>query len=476
MRVTRLTIKELFGITELELDGSSVELTGKNGAGKSSVIDAVRYALTNQSERDLVIRKGASEGEVIIETDTGHKIDRKKRDGKADYKRITENGKDINSPEAFLRELFTPMQLDPVAFIDMPRQEQNRMILDLIEFPWDLNWIQQQFGEIPTGVDYTQNILQVLEQIQSEKGDYFQARQEINRKIRHQLDFINQIAQDIPDGYQAGYWEQYDTATKHKQLAEMKQRNNVIERARLFKDQYDNKIRGLQAEREVVVSVASREISARDKELTAKIERLRAEIIASEKELEGLNAVLEDKIALAEAKYNEGVAKLDGDMNTAAVYATQELVDVTGLQDEIELAESMKKHLNEYKRMQNMQAEIEGLRVDAQELTNKIELARELPGIILKQADIPVEGLSVENGVPLINGMPVSNLSDGEKLSLCVDITISKPNALQLILVDGVERLSDANREMLYKKCKDKGLQFVATRTTNDEELEVVHL
>ena len=136
----------------------------------------------------------------------------------------------------------------------------------------------------------------------------------------------------------------------------------------------------------------------------------------------------------------------------------------------------MIKHLNEYNRMKTMQTELENLTTASEGLTDKIELARNLPGEILKTATIPVAGLTVENGIPLINSLPVSNLSEGEQLNLCVDVAISKPNALQIILIDGAEKLSDKNRELLYVKCKEKGLQFIATRTTNDNELAVTTL
>ena len=109
-------------------------------------------------------------------------------------------------------------------------------------------------------------------------------------------------------------------------------------------------------------------------------------------------------------------------------------------------------------------------------MTAKIELARTLPGTILETATIPVEGLTVENGMPLIKGLPVSNLSEGEKLELCVDVALSKPENLQIILLDGSEKLSDENRAKLYKKCRDRGLQFIATRTTNNNELEINYL
>lgn len=123
-----------------------------------------------------------------------------------------------------------------------------------------------------------------------------------------------------------------------------------------------------------------------------------------------------------------------------------------------------------------MQREIELLKDKSELLTSKIELARTLPGEILKTAQIPVKGLTVKDGIPLIHGLPVSNLSEGEQLDLCVDIAISKPNALQIILIDGVEKLSDENREKLYAKCKEKGLQFIATRTNNSSEMEVTKI
>lgn len=59
---------------------------------------------------------------------------------------------------------------------------------------------------------------------------------------------------------------------------------------------------------------------------------------------------------------------------------------------------------------------------------------------------------------------------------LCVDVALSKPNNLNLILLDGVEKLSDENRKLLYNKCTEKGLQYIATRTTNDNELIITEL
>ena len=85
MNITKIKVKNLFGIKEYETDGKSLELSGKNGVGKSSVIDAIRYALTNKSSREYIVRQGETEGEILVETDTGLAIDRKVRTNMAAY-------------------------------------------------------------------------------------------------------------------------------------------------------------------------------------------------------------------------------------------------------------------------------------------------------------------------------------------------------------------------------------------------------
>src|ERR1035437_7980068 len=106
----------------------------------------------------------------------------------------------------------------------------------------------------------------------------------------------------------------------------------------------------------------------------------------------------------------------------------------------------MKSHLNEYDRMKNYQDEVEKLLNSSNELTRKIELARTLPGEILQNSNIPIENLTIsESGIPLINDRPVSSLSTGEKLKLCVSVAVAKPNSLKMILIDGIECLSSDN-------------------------------
>lgn len=476
MRITKIKIRNLFGIKEYEQDGKSVELAGSNGVGKTSVIDAIRYALTNKSDRDYIVRKGETEGEILIETDTGLRINRKSRTNQADYKSVKQNGAEVGSPETFLRDIFTTLQLNPIEFMEMDKKKQNATILDMIEYDWDVNKIKEWFGEIPSWVSYDQNILQILDDIQSEKGEYFTHRQDVNRDIRNKKAFIDEIAQGIPAGYDVEKWKTASTSDLYHQIEQIRSDNQMIEKAQMLKDARDSKIRSFEADKQIAKSALDTEFSNRSHQIDQDILKLNNEIEALQKEKEGLAAQKQDKLELINQKYETNVAKYDAEVAEYAPYINKEKKDVSDLVKDAEYMEKMKGHINEYNRMTDLQNEVEELSAESMDLTNKIEKARTLPGEILQNCNIPIEGLTVENGIPLINGLPVSNLSEGEKLDLCIDVSIQKPNGLQIILIDGTEKLSTGLREKLYRKCKEKGLQFIATRTTDDDAMTVVEL
>ena len=476
MKITKIKIKNLFGITEYEADGKSIELSGKNGVGKSSVLDAIKYALQNKSSRKYIVRSGETEGEVLIETDTGLRINRKARTNQADYKSVKNNGAEVGSPETFLKDIFTELQLNPVEFMGMSEKQQNAIILDMIEYDWDLSKIKEWFGEIPSWISYDQNILCVLNDIQSENGEYFKTRQDINRDIRNKKAFIEEIADSIPSNYDADKWENENVGEIYQKIERIRKENESIEKAKVLLENRDAKVRKFEADREIKIAALNTEFGNRKHQIETDIVQLKEQIKALETEQNGLADKLNDKMAVITKEYEANVAQYDAEVEGYKEYRDKQITDVTDLVKQAEYMESMKAHINEYRRMQGLQEEVKKLSEESQSLTSKIEKARTLPGEILADCNIPIEGLTVKDGTPLINGLPISNLSDGEKLDLCIDVALQNPKGLQIILIDGVERLSTEWKNRLYKKCKEKGLQFIATRTTDDEDLTVVEL
>lgn len=476
MKITKLYIKNLYGISEFNCDGSNIELDGKNGSGKTSVIDAIRFALTNRSGRKYIVRNGENEGEILIETDNGLRINRKARTNQADYKSVKKDGHEIGSPEAFLKDLFSPLQLSPVEFMQMPEREQNRILLDMIDYEWNISTIRDWFGEVPAWVDYDQNILGVLADIQSEKGEYFQRRQDINRDIRNKKAFIDEIEESLPPDYNAGEWEFKNVGDMYRKIERIRKKNEEIDAAQRMIDGQAGRIRKMEAEKEISLASLDQEFSRKETVLRETIAKLEEQVLSAKKELAGLAERKQDRSDAVMKDYEAKVSRDTAGMLEAQQTAQQEKEDTAPLLRQAAYIEKMKSFVNEFRRMESLKRDVEDLENLSGSLTAKIEKARSLPGEILEASNIPVRGLTVKDGIPLINGLPISNLSEGEKLDLCIDVAIQKPNGMQMILIDGVEKLSTGMREELYRKCREKGLQFIATRTTDDEALTVVTL
>ena len=472
MKIKAIKIKNSFGISEIELTDKSLELIGNNGTGKSSILDAIKLGLTNESNRPFIVKKGEKESEIFIEMNDGLTIDRKKRENKSDYKSIKKDNVEISSPESFLKEIFTPLQLNPVEFLSMSEKEQNKILLNLIKFDKDKKeFIKQNFGELPSWVDYDNSILEILNRLQDKNGGYYQAREDVNRQIKAGNSIIQDILKDIPENYNKDKWQKYNLAEKYSELNQLKDYNFKIDKSVAYKENYNNTINGYKGELDSNLSTLNTLKETEKKNIENNIVALENKISLFKKDLENLD----NKYIIEENKYkseyNEKVAKLEENIKVANEWASKEYKDVESLSKELAEAETMIKHLNEFERAENKKIEVDNLVKTSQSLTDKIELARNLPGVILSEAELPIKSLSIENGIPLINGLPISNLSEGEKLRLCVEVTLSKENNLKLILIDGVEKLSKTNREELYKICKENGIQVISTRTADKEEL-----
>lgn len=476
MKISKFEVKNLLGLKEFAWSGKDIELRGKKGQGKSSVLDSLKLALTNHSTRPVIIHEGAREGEVFIETTGGLRVNRKRRMDKADYNSIKNGDEKDQKTESFLREFFTELQLNPIEFSNMTEKDQNRIILDLIHFKWDLEWIKAQFGEIPPEVDYSQNILNVLHDIQSEQGYYFQKRQDVNRENKSKTAIVDEIGKMLPESYSAEKWEKFSLSGIYNRIEAIRHKNNQVEEAKRAVESREDKIRGFDADYKIAQNAIEKETSNTRNRLEKTIADLENQIKAAKKDLETLEEKKQDKLALAKKTYEAAIAKFEGILKQYESAAKEEVADFTELQEEADHAEKMKEFIREYRKMEQYQADIEALIEQEANLTAKIEKARSLPGEILAQAEIPIVGLSIVNGVPLINGRPIANLSDGEKLDLCIQVATEREGSIQLLLLDGMEKLPKEDQNRIYATLKKKGVQFIATCVTEDDKLTVVEL
>jgi energy-coupling factor transporter ATP-binding protein EcfA2 len=109
-----------------------IEITGKNGAGKSSILDSIVMALTGgKSIPEKPIKSGKDKGKIVLDLGM-YQITRSFTPDNSYLKIETVDGSTIKSPQKFLDELVGSISFDPLDFINRDQKEQRRVLLELI--------------------------------------------------------------------------------------------------------------------------------------------------------------------------------------------------------------------------------------------------------------------------------------------------------------------------------------------------------
>ncbi|MBF4574707.1 ATP-binding protein [Frondihabitans sp. VKM Ac-2883] len=157
--ITSLHAEHFKRITAVDIDfdasGGVTTISGANGAGKTSVIDALAVAIAGKNAPKIPnpISKGQDAAVVIATTDDGLVITRKfrrKDDDTIDSTLTVTNAEGFvrKSPQALLDTLLTSYALDPQAFAAADAKKQVATLLDLVELPFDLAEVDAQATDI----------------------------------------------------------------------------------------------------------------------------------------------------------------------------------------------------------------------------------------------------------------------------------------------------------------------------------------
>lgn len=123
-------IKRLSAV-EIRPDGALVEVTGRNGQGKTSVLDCISWAIEGLSAiQGRPIREGW--GSALIELDLGpikitrtfERSDKTDRGFTTSLKIEAQDGSRYGKPQQVLDTLFGQLSLDPLAFMRMKPKDQ----------------------------------------------------------------------------------------------------------------------------------------------------------------------------------------------------------------------------------------------------------------------------------------------------------------------------------------------------------------
>lgn len=144
-------------------DGKDMIVTGKNFQGKSSFLNALRWAL-NGTEANKIkepIRQGEGYTSVVIEFDDITVKRSLTRDGKPQLIISNKEGARFPSPAAMLKKLIGNLAFDPIAFMSKHPKDQLEDLLKMIDT-----------GDVD------------LSEIDEQRKETFEFRTDINRKVR----------------------------------------------------------------------------------------------------------------------------------------------------------------------------------------------------------------------------------------------------------------------------------------------------
>ena len=145
MKVINLKAENFKKLVAVEIEPGSenvMKISGKNGAGKTSVLDAIWVALGgHKATKNLPepVRKG--EEKAVISLDLGDLVINRRFSSKGTTALTVVNadGDKFASPQKMLDELVGEMTFDPLLFTRLSPKEQQETLLGLIDLPFDLD-------------------------------------------------------------------------------------------------------------------------------------------------------------------------------------------------------------------------------------------------------------------------------------------------------------------------------------------------
>lgn len=150
--VVGLTVENIQKIefADISPNKNMVTISGANGAGKTSLCNALRLALGDKAISKL-IKKPITDGKetASVTVDLGKFIITRKwgKTGKSTLKIENTDGAVYKSGAELLKSMVGNLAFDPLEFSQMPEKEQLNVLLDLIDLDVDLNELDEQRSE-----------------------------------------------------------------------------------------------------------------------------------------------------------------------------------------------------------------------------------------------------------------------------------------------------------------------------------------
>ena len=423
MQISRVRIENILGIEQLEFTAGKFNvLSGKNGQGKTSVLEAIKAALKGGNDATL-LRKGAESGEVVLVLEDGYEI-RKRVTAKTSTTTVVRDGKSQPRPAEVVARMADMMSVNPVDFLLAPKKERVRVLLESMPLALDVERLKGMAGpdvSVPDG-------MHPLVIIESVRKAVFDQRTDLNRSEKEKASTISQLREAMPDA------PAVQVAGSEDEL--VAQKDAIEEHARSELERIDAKMSRIK-------STNVEKIDAIRTKLQADIDALKAaasaEVDAIKAEEERISGLAEKQRGITQQERTDKLAPINESL--AVLRANR------GALAKREQTEAL---------IASIRAEREALERAAQEKTKAIEAIDAYKLELL--SSLPVPGLEVVDGELFRDGVPFDRLNTAQRVEIAVEIAKLRSGELKVCCVDGIELLDAETFAAFQRGAVESGL------------------
>lgn len=433
MKLSHIKITNILGIDHLEFSPEGfTAITGPNGKGKTSVLEAIKAA-TGQGHDATLLRKGAEKGEVVLVLDDGTEIQQRVTATRT-TRDVLQDGKKATKPGEVIKALTDVLSVNPVEFLTARKQDRVKVLLEAMPITLDAKRLSDISG-VPLNPNQTSHALDVIAMVRTQVYD---DRTGTNRAVKEKDATINQLRVALPDA--PGGVE----GSEDELRAQIGQAQDTMraEHARI-----DSKLASIRNESNTKIQVL--------KDLAqAKIDAIREELANNIAQEQG-------DLADTEAKANR-VRQKATDTCTATLQPLQ--AALTTIVANRDAAAKRQATLDTIKQMEQ---ELEDLRKDAESQTKAIDAIDAYKLELLQ--NLPIPGLEVIDGEIYRDGVVFDRLNTAQRVRIAFEIAKLRAGTLRLVCLDGMELLDEDSLTELRRQATEDDLQVFITRVQGKE-------
>lgn len=403
IKINKLEIENVKRVKAVKIEPSPTGLTivgGKNNQGKTSVLDAIAWALGGNKYRPSQPDRDGSVTPPYLRVTLNNGLIVERKGKNSDLKVIDPNGQKHGQQllDSFIEEL----ALNLPKFMNANNKEKANILLQIIGVGDQLHELERKEQEL-------YNKRHTIGQIADQKAKFAKEQP---------------YYPDVPK-------EPVSAADLIRKQQEILARNGENQRKRE---------RAAQLERDVSYQQQV-------------VEDLRNKLVAAEAMLQELTADLEVARKTAEQLVDESTEELE-----------RSIAEI----DEI----NRKVRANLDKEKAEEEAREYGQQYEA--LTKEIEAVRKQKIDLLANANLPLPGLSVQDGELVYNGQKWDNMSGSEQLKVATAIVRKLKPQCGFVLIDKLEQMDIDTLREFGQWLEQEGLQAIATRVSTGDECSII--